>query len=85
MIEMHILKSAKEITKKVIMKIIYVVFIFMFSSALLVSCVGRRTPLELAVLSDDLKEVNELLSSGTDPCEKLGDHTAFDFAQGDAR
>lgn len=67
------------------MKIIYIVLIFMFSSAFLVSCAARRTPLELAVNSDDLKEVNELLSRGADPCEKVGDYTAFDFAQGDVR
>jgi ankyrin repeat protein len=67
------------------MKIIYIVLIFMFSSAFLISCTARRTPLELAINSDDLKEVNELLSSGTDPCERVGDYTAFDFAQGDVR
>jgi ankyrin repeat protein len=68
-----------------LMKIIYIVLIFMFSSAFLVSCASTRTPLELAANSDDLKEVNELLASGADPCEKVGDHTAFDFAQGDVR
>jgi ankyrin repeat protein len=69
----------------IVMKIIYIVFVFMFSSALLLSCAARRTPLELAVNSDDLKEVNALLSSGADPCENVGDHTAFDLAQGDVR
>ena len=67
------------------MKIMYIVLIVMLSSALLLSCAGRKTPLELAVDSDDLKAVNELLSSGADPCEKVGDHTAFDLAQGDLR
>jgi len=56
-----------------------------FSALVLAGCIGPKTPLGRAVDSDDMQEVQNLFARGSDPCEKTGEYTAFDWAQGDNR
>jgi len=49
------------------------------------ACFGPKSPLGRAVADDNEQEVQRLLTQGADPCEKVGEFTAFDWAQGDNR
>jgi hypothetical protein len=74
-------------TKNAEMKIRrYGAFIFLFILLTALSaCYGPKSPLSRAVDSEDMQEVQGLLARGADPCEKVGEYTAFDWAQGDNR
>lgn len=54
---------------------------------LLTGCFGANTPLGKAVSRNDLKDVQELLAQGADPCDKAGrgDYSSLDLAIGDMR
>lgn len=65
---------------------------FLWSAVLLLAavvsgCVGATTPLGKAVSRDDLKDVQDLLAKGADPCAKAGrgTYTSLDLAMGDMR
>jgi ankyrin repeat protein len=55
---------------------------FFLLSVLLAGCFGPKTPLGKAVQRNDAEEVNELLAQGVDPCEEVGGHASFVWAQG---
>jgi len=60
------------------------VLLFILFTALS-ACYGPKSPLSRAVADDDEQQVRNLLAQGADPCEKVGEFTAFNWAQGDNR